>query len=99
MALNLQLALREGALFVGLLALGSGLASLLPFVPGLSRLAVAPALGLSAGSSLLAALSFAVPLEHALWFAILPLALVSVVIALRRARPAELQRPPLGTLV
>ena len=64
-ALNLHIALREGALFLVLLALGSGVTALLPAHSRVSRLALAPAVGLAVGSSGLAALSFFVPLEHA----------------------------------
>ena len=88
MAVNLELLLREGVLLAILFALGSGLAVRLPCGdgdgdrdgPG-SWLALAPAFGLAAGAVVLMTLSWFVTLRHAFWYAVVPLAAVSLVAA------------------
>lgn len=80
--------LKEIVLLVALTGVGAGLAAHLRSdkLPGVCRLAIAPALGLAVSAPVLMSLNFFVPLRHALWFAVLPAAAVSLAVALRALR-------------
>jgi len=91
--LNLQIVLREGLLFVVLLACGAYPASCLSSAPGLTRLAFAPAAGLAVTASGLAFLSLFLPLGAAMWWGLLPIGVLSVFFAVRRLRRSGTLRP------
>ena len=52
-----------------------------------SQLALAPVFGFAAAIALLTTLNFFVPMRHALWFALLPAAIASIVWAVRAGGP------------
>lgn len=71
-------------------ALGAGPAALLPGEQrSLVRVALAPALGLALGSVVLVTANLLVPLGASLWFPVLPIAAISLAVALRRAGRAD----------
>ncbi len=84
-----------------LTAVGIGPASLLakadrPGVP----LALAPGFGLALCVGILTTVNFVVPLRHGLWFVVLPVAVASIALAVRRARSARSAlRPTVGHVV
>lgn len=84
---------RELALLLVLVAVGAAPAAHLPVRSFATRLALFPAFGLAVTSSVLLTLSFVTPLEHALWFAVLPLGVLSSLLAFRRLR-RERADPP-----
>jgi len=81
-------------------AVGSGLArTLRGRIDAGSQFALAPILGFALSIGILSTLDFFVPLQHAFWFALMPLALISLVFAFRGdARPRN-WRPQRGVLL
>jgi len=83
----LQLLAREGSFILVLAALGSGLAALIPGqLPVAARIAFAPALGVAAGGAVLLTASQAMSMSAAVWLVVVPLCVVSVAVAVWRAR-------------
>lgn len=79
-----DLFVKEFLYIVVLAAVGIGFTAFLPRpVSAGTRLALAPAFGLAAACGLLTTVNFFVPLNGALWFALLPLAAVSLAVAWR----------------
>ncbi|HYU61956.1 MAG TPA: hypothetical protein VEK39_14450 [Solirubrobacterales bacterium] len=94
----LDLLAMEGSFVLILAALGSGPAALVPGpLPLLSRIAIAPALGLAGGSGLLLTASQFMSMSLAAWVLLVPLSLLSVAVALWRMRASrEVGAAPLG---
>jgi len=97
----LSLLSKEVLFLLVLTAVGVGPASLLrkadrPGVP----FALAPAFGLALCVGILETVNFFLPLRHGLWFAVLPMAVASTVLAARRSRGAlSALRPTAGHVV
>src|SRR5690349_16858547 len=78
-ATALDLVAREGAILLVLGAVGSGPAALLPNpLPGVARIAVAPAFGLALSAGVLLTASQVMPMATACWVVLVPLAVLSV---------------------
>ncbi|MEJ7894464.1 MAG: hypothetical protein WKF94_17675 [Solirubrobacteraceae bacterium] len=88
---------QEALYLLILTTVGIGPASLLvktdrPGVP----LALAPAFGMALCVGVLETVNFVVPLRHGLWFAVLPMAVASIALAVRRVRCARSALRPTG---
>ena len=85
-----ELFLKELVFLLVLSGVGAGLSGLLPrqhFSAG-AKLALAPSFGFAASAALLTTVNFFVPLRGALWFVLVPAALVSLGVAAATARSA-----------
>ncbi|MBA3422799.1 MAG: hypothetical protein H0U12_13090 [Thermoleophilaceae bacterium] len=86
---------REALLLLLLGALGSGPAALLPpCVPTVARVALAPALGLAAGSALLVTAAHLISMATAAWLVAVPGVVVSVAVAAAHVRHRPEERKP-----
>ena len=94
MHIVVDLLIREVAMLGVLGAVGSGVAAFLPADGRVgSRIALAPGLGLALASAVLTTAGWFIPMNAAAWAVLLPLALVSIGIAVWRGRRVGGVRP------
>jgi hypothetical protein len=94
--MTLHLLVRELLVLAILVAFGAGFVALIPRDSRFGhRLALAPSAGVLIGPGLLMTVNFFVPLRHALWFVVLPAALLSIWLV----RRAGLRLPSAGELL
>jgi hypothetical protein len=90
------LLIRQLLMLVVVVSFGAGFVALISPKDGFhQRLALAPSAGVALASGLLLTLNLVVPLRHALWFAVVPVALLSAYLV----RRSGLRIPPLRELV